>query len=794
MTRKSQIAIEYGYRIHQKAPNTWIFWIDAESDNTIEQSYREIANALMLHGEANVFNLVCNWLRNEANGNWVMLLDNADNKNVLCSHSKQNASLGDSKQLKEYIPQSMNGSVLVTSRSRDAAFEITCNYKNIKTIEPMEKEEGLSLLRSYLADAHQEEDMEMLLEAVDHIPLAISHAGSYITKRGMPIKSYLQELHKESGKEVSLLEDDIAQLRREAKRGNSVVKTWIITFDHIRQTTPSAARLLSLMCHFARQSIPKEILQGNYDEQPSPVAKRKSWWKRRFRTRRKKEEQPIPMASGAPPRTVGDDLLTLQDFSLIKKNNGGEEFSMHALVQLTTKRWLAQNKELTFWNHRFIIILEDYLSRKGYKNFLTCENLFQHAAAAISEQPCHTLREPSVAWASLAMKVASYCNSKAALEEEQIFYGAAACVYAKTLGLDAPDTLRCALKQAHALLSMKRIAESEDAFRAVLRIQQKSLGPEHLDTLDTMEIIAETMLRQARSAEAETLYTQISEIRCRKYGISHPKTITSMSSRLSALVRNNQGVEAFAMWKKMFSTPSTPCDPRSVDQLGYIGSVLAMKGQTLDAERCYREFLVQRERILAAAKQNDENYLRVAEAKISLASVLVTQEKYCEAEPLLYEALEACKSPAMDRFQTADLDEFEITWLLTLTLTHLDKLDKAEEVARLNLSNHYQSGSSKSYRAWEASWALGGVLERKMNLTEAMQLYKKAYEGAVKDLGADHADTKTYDRDYKALEQKVCRESNLVSEQKAKSDCCNGTLERNRHDKFANSGTDDSHH
>jgi hypothetical protein len=68
---KSQIAIEYGNRIQQSTPDTWVFWVDAENVTKLEEGYREIAKALRINGasdrDADIFCFVYNWLRNEAN-------------------------------------------------------------------------------------------------------------------------------------------------------------------------------------------------------------------------------------------------------------------------------------------------------------------------------------------------------------------------------------------------------------------------------------------------------------------------------------------------------------------------------------------------------------------------------------------------------------------------------------------------------------------------------------------------------------------------------------------------------
>ncbi|KAI9763798.1 MAG: hypothetical protein M1839_006308 [Geoglossum umbratile] len=75
---KSQLAIEHCYRIAKASPETWVFWVHASNAAHIEQGYQDIADQVKLAGrndpQADVFELVHNWLRNEKNGKWLLVL------------------------------------------------------------------------------------------------------------------------------------------------------------------------------------------------------------------------------------------------------------------------------------------------------------------------------------------------------------------------------------------------------------------------------------------------------------------------------------------------------------------------------------------------------------------------------------------------------------------------------------------------------------------------------------------------------------------------------------------------
>ena len=64
-----------------------MFWVHASNAARIEQGYQDIADQVKLAGredpQADVFKLVYNWLCDEQNGKWLLVLDNADDAAAL---------------------------------------------------------------------------------------------------------------------------------------------------------------------------------------------------------------------------------------------------------------------------------------------------------------------------------------------------------------------------------------------------------------------------------------------------------------------------------------------------------------------------------------------------------------------------------------------------------------------------------------------------------------------------------------------------------------------------------------
>ncbi|PSK34860.1 hypothetical protein B9Z65_1443 [Elsinoe australis] len=72
---KSQIAIEYSYRVRESFSDTWVFWIHASSAARFDGDVQRLTTRLKIipsnDGISNPFLIFHNWLSDEQNGNWL---------------------------------------------------------------------------------------------------------------------------------------------------------------------------------------------------------------------------------------------------------------------------------------------------------------------------------------------------------------------------------------------------------------------------------------------------------------------------------------------------------------------------------------------------------------------------------------------------------------------------------------------------------------------------------------------------------------------------------------------------
>jgi hypothetical protein len=305
-----------------------------------------------------VLRLVSNWLCNETNGRWMMIVDNADDIEVFyptraCKRDESLATA--SAPLAAYLPQSRNESILITSRSKDAAARLAGGYKNIKEVRAMDESQALDLFQNKLQSASNEEGAAGLLRTLDYIPLAITQAAAFINRRGrMTASGYLDEFRRNDKKRESLLNWDSGDLRRDESASNSVVLTWQISFECIREQRRSAADLLSLMSFFNPQGIPEWILRRH----SRSVAKTGD------------EDEADSM--------FDEDLDTLQAYSLITATANSGVCEMHALVQFCTRVWLSTFSNSKQWEREFLGLMAREFPLADFKNWAKCQQLLPH--------------------------------------------------------------------------------------------------------------------------------------------------------------------------------------------------------------------------------------------------------------------------------------------------------------------------------------------------------------------------------------------------------------------------------
>ncbi|TRX96992.1 hypothetical protein FHL15_002298 [Xylaria flabelliformis] len=224
---KTQVALQLAYWVMDNQLDYSIFWVPAQSDESFEKAYVEMARRFKIQVKVNedLKEAVRRYLESEQSEKWLLIVDNADDMEIFFGSSDKPGGIG------KYLPERDNGLTLFTTRSREVA---------------------IAIAGSDVIDLHE---------------MTIAQAAAYLNQNQMPIKKYLGLLRNTEQNLVNLMSREFYDNTRYQGSQNAVATTWLVSFDHIRRSDPNAAKLLSFVSFIEPKAIPQTILPGPWVEE-----------------------------------------------------------------------------------------------------------------------------------------------------------------------------------------------------------------------------------------------------------------------------------------------------------------------------------------------------------------------------------------------------------------------------------------------------------------------------------------------------------------------------------------------
>ncbi|KAJ4315103.1 hypothetical protein N0V84_008552 [Fusarium piperis] len=597
---KSQMALHFVERMHERNHECSVFWIDGSSKPMVEHSFRSLADTLQLPGrhepKVNVFLLVRDWLQGEESGSWVMVLDNAENH---VFHSED-----DQLCLASFLPKRRGGCLIVTSRSQDTAEHLVGSSKAIYEVEAMSEAQAMRLFRgkinrTQLQDSYDANSARKLVRSLDHCPLAISIAAGFIAHYAPDVttESYIDQLLKVGQQKDSLLNKEGGHLAQDETVPTSVVAAWEITFRRMKQKEKSVTRLLYLMSLFNSQEIPTLGLRRYMID--------------------------VDRKGG---RKLSGDLSTLCALAFVSDLDSGDTYQMHPLIQTCTRAWLTQSGYMEYWKRRFLNdMATQFPSTSAVGNRSNCQALLPHAQVLFDEEPDN---EDTQNWTTLLIRCALYFKNagrgETAVELSEKALARGEAVWGR-------EDSRTQILIDHTALFMgyeRRFQEEEALLAELVDTRTRTLGEEHTDTLRTMDLLADSYCKQGRFEEAEQLFLPVIEKQKRTLGEDHRDTIIT-TRRLAGLYRKNdkreEALKLFTLLEQINKQSSSQNDSQKETDTVNLAIAHMDFRQYTEAEELLKPAV---ERLTRTRGHDDATTLWATSA---LAGVYKRQKRYKEA-------------------------------------------------------------------------------------------------------------------------------------------------------------------
>lgn len=194
---KTQVALQVAFRIQELYRNCSIFWVPAMDATSFENAYHQVArklNIAMDYNDTDVKYLVETVLSQEESGDWLLIVDNADDQELFFGKPGETNESPPASYLDQYLPFSPTGSILFTTRNHEAAVDLLGLTDHRVTVQEMSKTEAITLLEMGLTEKQTGDAVKTakLLKILQNLPLAIRQASAFMIKKQITMAEYLE--------------------------------------------------------------------------------------------------------------------------------------------------------------------------------------------------------------------------------------------------------------------------------------------------------------------------------------------------------------------------------------------------------------------------------------------------------------------------------------------------------------------------------------------------------------------------------------------------------------------------
>jgi tetratricopeptide (TPR) repeat protein len=549
---KTQVALEYIYR-YQEYYDT-IYWISGADEAALLSGFQEIARRTgcveLSLKPADVALGVLTHLHQQRR--WLFIIDNLDDESLL----------------EGYLPEIRDGGhTLITTRNQDV-LSIPAEGFEVGILRPVEAAE-LLCTRSQISQAdspaYKDEAMRIVGD-LGYLPLAIEQAAAYIREASKDLLGF----------RLTYLESR-RDLHRRIPHGNwayssSVATTWSLSFDVIEKKNPSAAKLLQLFAFLNPDLISIDFLRtgkGQMDVDLQPVIHN--------------------------PLALSEALFSLEQFSLIKRSNGGQCISIHRLLQAVIQDEMSQHQLNEMWGSVINLCNASFPQDVTSETFPQCRQYQDLVLVPLTNAP--PLK-------SCILGKTLYCVGKFLAADGKLKQAedlARKAVQTLALDGDHPEALRNFNLLACIYWYQGRLEDSANLHEKVLETRSRVLGSHHPDTLKSMNNLALTHRYKRQYDQAAKLQEQALIAFTRAVGDEHPDTMLTMNALGSTYRDLRRLGDARRLHERAVALRNKVLGEEHLDTLRSMSSLAAtmqVQGDFDDSVKLYEEVLEVRTRVL----------------------------------------------------------------------------------------------------------------------------------------------------------------------------------------------------
>ncbi len=635
------MALEYCHRKRDN-PYSAIFWVDATTQDRVERSFQSISECIKRQMDylpdisarvAFVLKMLTSW-----KVQWLMVFDNYDNPLTF-------------PNIRNFIPQSELGAILVTSRHADSNALVFGQSNRFFELSSLEESAAVALLvqQSQTTEANFS-DTKKIVERLGYHPLAITQAGAYIRKRKLQLWVFLE--HYKRRKKI-ILESTLQHSQYRKRLGNAeeetplgVFTTWELSYEQLKLESENdvEAKLLTLLAFFDEKNISEQLFAGfNANKEQILESAKLLIWLKAFCN-----------AEGQWDSDLFVDVLTrLRDSSLLQAFVQGSDGFYHASLHPVVKDWirLRTDKSISQENTSMAatlvteFLVNSWQNQHFYLPLIAEQNILSHIMALEESYQVVFISHPYIPsnqkildeYKTFQFWFARFLSSTGSYHLAEIINQRLNAQNEKLLGLEHPDTLTSMANLASTFCNQGRWKEAEELDVQVLETSLRVLGFEHPSTLTSMANLASTHRNQGRWKEAEELFVKVMETSSRVLGLEHSSTLTSMANLASTYRNQGRWKEAEELFVQVIETSSRVLGlehPSTLTTMTNLASIYRNQGRWKEAKELEAQVVKTNSKVLGLGHPS------TLTSMTNLASTYRNQGRWKEAEELFVQVME----------------------------------------------------------------------------------------------------------------------------------------------------------
>lgn len=510
---KTQLAVKLAYWFLDRHPESEfsVIWIHAASVETCAEGLRTLAEKCRIvypRGKtisdqrslraslAELVRSVRTWFERAPARKWLFIFDSADEVDVLVaplvdlefsleSDDVHRTSIIDCVPADGYVvfttksraaaARFSDGSMLEVGRFtlKEATHMLEVSVDATLLIDKPTAPQQRSLMPDFGKVPHEDKTdrASELAEKLDCLPLALSQAAAFMNKNRLPIADYLKRISAPSDEMVAELMTLPQPLEAQIGVPKSIYETWKLSYEAIRSHNSLAADALALMSFLEQNSIILDLLKA-------------------------------VLCTGPDVRLVGA-LGELRDYGLIDSGFVTDTFTIHRLVQATTKKWLKESKLDVQWAQVALMTIADkFPNPENIPSWSECAAWLPHAIKILQDPLLKTSAADKAALATLHLKVGQYYFQTGRYSEARASTEIACDIRTDILGPLEPRTLEARDQFIEIVRQLGLYNLAEATARNVKRYRKRKLGMKNELTLQSYTRLSQTLQDQGQVADA----------------------------------------------------------------------------------------------------------------------------------------------------------------------------------------------------------------------------------------------------------------------------------------------------